>query len=71
MGMKSYLKRAIKYIIKEHKVSIVKPQIVQKTPSEMLKNKNILITGGGFWIRLLYSKKIIRRRCQSYYYRKK
>ncbi len=58
MGMKSYLKRVVKYIIKEHKASIVKPEIVQKTPSEMLKNKNILITGGGHGLGYYMAKKL-------------
>lgn len=58
MGIKLYLKRAIKYIIKEHKVSVVKPEIVQKTPKEMLENKNILITGGGSGLGYYIAKKI-------------
>lgn len=47
MGIGNYFKRAVKYILKEHKISVVKPEIVQKTPTEMFSNKNILITGGG------------------------
>lgn len=71
MGVKLYIKRAIKYIVKEHRPIIIKPEIVQKTPNEMLKDKNILITGGRIRFGVLYGKKIISRRCKSYYHRKK
>lgn len=58
MGIKSYLKRTIKYVVKDRKAPIIKPEIVQKTPTEMLNNKNILITGGGSGLGYYMTKKL-------------
>ena len=47
MGLGLYTKRAAKYIIKDHHPKQVTAQIVQRNTNECLKNRIILITGGG------------------------
>ena len=58
MGMKLYLKRAVKYIIKDHKPTIVKSEIVEKAPSELFQGKTILVTGGGSGLGYYIAKKL-------------
>lgn len=47
MSIKNYIKRGIKYVIKGYNPPIVKAEIVQKIPNDMIKDKVVLITGGG------------------------
>lgn len=57
MSVKKYVKNAIRYILKEHKPTIVNVEVVQKTNKEMFKNKNILITGGSRGLGFYMAKK--------------
>ncbi len=59
MSIKKYIKNAIRYIYKDHKPTIVKIEVVQKTNKDMFKNKNILITGGSRGLGYYMSKKFI------------
>lgn len=59
MGLKQYLKRVGKYILKGVPVNNIKLEIVQKTPTELFKNKNILITGGGRGLGFFIAKKCV------------
>lgn len=59
MGVKKYIKNAIRYIFKEHKPTIVNVEVVQKTNKDMFKDKNILITGGSRGLGYYMSKKFI------------
>lgn len=59
MSFKRYIKNGVKYILKEHKPTIVKVEVVQKTNNEMFKNKNILITGGSRGLGFYMAKKFI------------
>ena len=59
MSIKKYIKNAIRYIYKDHKPTIVKVEVVQKTNKDMFKNKNILITGGSRGLGYYMSKKFV------------
>ena len=59
MGLKQYIKRVGKYIIKGVPVNNIKLEIVQKTPSELFKGKSILITGGGRGLGFYIAKKCV------------
>lgn len=59
MGIKEYIKRGIKYVIKGQPQVNVTAQITQKTPNELFKNKRILITGGGDGLGFYIAKKCI------------
>ncbi len=67
--IKDYIKRGIKYIVKEHKQPVVKVEIVQKTPLEEFKNKTFIITGGGSGIGFYIAKKIVEEKRKCYNYR--
>lgn len=58
-SIKDYIKRGIKYVLKEHKQSIVKIDVVQKTPSNEFDNKVFIITGGGGGLGYYIAKKLI------------
>lgn len=64
MGLKLYIKRMIKYIFREYKPIIINAQIVQKESSDLLKNKIILITGGGRGLGFFMAKKAISEGAQ-------
>ena len=59
MGIGTYIKRGIRYILKGQPQINITAEIVQKTPSEMFKNKNILITGGGDGLGFFIAKKCV------------
>lgn len=58
MSLKTYLKRGIKYVVKEYNPPIVKAEIVQKTPNDIFKEKVIMITGGGSGLGYYMAKKL-------------
>ncbi len=55
--IKKYISRGITYIVKGIPNSIVNAQIVYSLPSEKLKNKRIIVTGGGGGIGYAMAKK--------------
>lgn len=59
MGLKLYIKRGIKYILKESKQPIIKVEIVQKKPSDLFLNKTYIVTGGGSGLGFYMAKKLI------------
>lgn len=59
MGFFTYIKRGIKYVLKEHKETIVKADIYQKTPNDDLKEKIVVITGGGSGLGYYIAKKMV------------
>ena len=52
-----YLKRAIKYILNEHKPIVVKAEIIEAEANNLFKNKNVIITGGGSGLGFYMAKK--------------
>lgn len=54
-----YIKRAIKYILKEYKQPITKIDVVQKDPNEVFNDKTYLITGGGSGLGFYMAQKLI------------
>lgn len=54
----TYLKRGIKYILKEHKSIIIKAEIIELQSNNLFKNKNIVITGGGSGLGFYMAKKL-------------
>lgn len=54
-----YIKRAIKYILKEYKQPIIKIDVVQKDPNEVFNDKTYLITGGGSGLGFYMAQKLI------------
>lgn len=59
MGIGAYIKRGIRYIIKGQPQINITTEIVQKTPNEIFKNKNILITGGSDGLGFYIAKKCV------------
>ena len=59
MGIKSYFKRGFKYVVSESKQPIVKVDVVQKSSSDMLKDKVFIVTGGGRGIGYYISKRLV------------
>lgn len=59
MGLKLYIKRGIKYILKEYKQPIIKVEVVQKEPLNLFKDKVYIITGGGSGLGFYMAKKLI------------
>ena len=55
-----YLKRGIKYILKEHKPTIVKAQITIAKPSDNFKGKTVLVTGGGSGLGYYMARKMVQ-----------
>lgn len=47
MGLKQYIKRGIKYVIREHNQPILKVNTFQKTSNNQFSKKIFLVTGGG------------------------
>lgn len=54
-----YFKRALKYIIKEHKQPIIKIEVVQKESSSLFENKVFIVTGGSSGIGYHIAKRLI------------
>lgn len=54
-----YIKRAIKYILKEYKQPIIKIDVVQKDLNEVFNDKTYLITGGGSGLGFYMAQKLI------------
>lgn len=59
MNIGLYIKRGIKYIIKGIPQINITTEIVQKTPEEIFKDKNIMITGGGSGLGFYIAKKCV------------
>lgn len=60
MKLGLYIKRGIKYILKEHKQPIVKIETVQKSEPELFEGKNYIITGAGSGLGYYIAKKLIQ-----------
>ena len=59
MGLKSYIKRGIKYILTGYNQPIVKVNTYQKQPSMLLKDKVFIITGGNSGLGFSIAKRLI------------
>lgn len=59
MGLKSYLKRGIKYIISGVPTYYTNVEVKVSAPREALKNRNIIITGGNRGLGYCFAKKCI------------
>lgn len=59
MGLKNYIKRAYKFIIKGEQPRVTKVEVFEKTSSEMMQDKVVLITGGGSGLGYYMARKFI------------
>lgn len=59
MSLKTYLKRGFRYILHGVPNKIIKAEISTLSPNERLKDKRILITGGGRGLGFAFAKKCV------------
>ncbi|MCR5247016.1 MAG: SDR family NAD(P)-dependent oxidoreductase, partial [Paludibacteraceae bacterium] len=59
MSLFTYLKRGVRYVLKGIPNKIVVPNITYLNPSEILKGKKIIITGGGRGLGYAMAKRFV------------
>lgn len=59
MGIKTYVKNGIRYVLKGVPNKIIKTDLYFLNPNERLKGRNIIITGGGRGLGYAFAKKFI------------
>lgn len=71
MNIKEYLKRSIKFIIKGTPIiyNNCSANIVETSPSELLKGKNIIVTGGSRGLGYSMAKKFVQEGANVFDYR--
>ena len=59
MSIKTYIRRALRYVIKGEPIQYTTTKVYQLRPSEQLKGKNIIVTGGGRGLGLSMAKRFV------------
>ena len=60
MGMKKYIKRGVKYVVRGYQQPIVKVETSQRKADGQFRDKVFLVTGGGSGLGLAISKRLAK-----------